>query len=352
MTWRAIVHRGGMADLPAPGSADIAQRGSLVVETRLAAVKGPQTILAMQLTQPHHATLTLKALPGGGVVLVIARKGSVYHATVKLEAEARTDILRITYSWDLKGGAGRLAIEWPERQVTRWVHTGPAVPLSAADMGRIGGFFDLAEAHPDLIFAGLSDIIEPLGPMPSLAGRTPVLSQHGYRAVQDLRRGDLLSDHMGGAPHIVLNQVSRVVPALGSFAPVRLRAPYFGLLQDVIVAPDQRLLIGGSEVEYTFGCEQVLVPARHLVNGIAAIWERSGPLAQYVQVVLPEHVPVIAAGTIIESLFVGRLRRNRDALNASMLGAENPMFLPEQARAPYRVLSPFEAITLAERRAA
>jgi len=308
--------------------------------------------LAMSLTTPYNGTLTLKAVPGGGVVLVISRRNQVYHATARLSASARTDILRITYSWDLQGGAGRLAIEWPERQETSWTNTGPAVPISSRDMERLGGFFDLAHAHPELIYAALSDVVEPIGPMPSIAWGTPIQTQYGMRPIQHLKRGDLLQAANSDAPQMVLSTIDRIVPALGSFAPVRLRAPYFGLKQDMIVGPDQRLLIGGSEVEYTFGCEYVLVPARHLVNGIAATSEEGGSLAHYAQVILPKHAPIVAAGTVVESLFVGRARRNKGLLDSSLLGTFDPIFLPEQARAPYPVLSSFEAISLAERRAA
>lgn len=354
MGWRAVVHGEGACDFAGSHGAGMppAPRGSLVVETRLAATQAPQTILALTLTQPTHGTLTLKAVPGGGIVLVIARRHEIYHAAVRLDAEARTDILRITYSWDHKGGRGRLAIEWPERQITRWSDTGPAIPIGAQDIQRLGGFFDLREAHPDLIYAALSDIVEPLGPMPTLALETPILTPDGYRCAGRMRRGDCVVEPDGRPPEIVLDAVTRTVPAFGSFAPVRLRAPYFGLTRDIVVAPEQRLLVGGSEVEYTFGCEHVLVPARHLVNGIAAMWADHDGLAQYVQLLLPRHAPVIAAGTVIESLFVGRMRRNEPVRRASLLGGGDPVFLPEQAPAPYRVLSPFEAMTLANRRAA
>lgn len=55
----------------------------------------------------------------------------------------------------------------------------------------------------------------------------------------------------------ILQRMTRTVPALGSFAPIRLRAPYFWLLQAVIAAPYQRLIIRGSDVEYMFGQEPI-----------------------------------------------------------------------------------------------
>jgi len=68
----------------------------------------------------------------------------------------------------------------------------------------------------------------------------------------------------------VLQTATRTVPARGSFAPIRMRAPYFGLQDDIIISPEQHVVIDGPEVEYLFSCEKVLTPARNLVNGFAA----------------------------------------------------------------------------------
>jgi hypothetical protein len=150
----------------------------------------------------------------------------------------------------------------------------------------------------------------------------------------------------------VLHRLSRRVPACGSFAPVRLRAPYFGLRQDITVAPSQRLVLSGSDVEYLFNQEAVLVEARHLVGGFAAISASAGPTITYTQLLLPEHQALIAAGCVAETLFVGRLRRQQDLLEASILNRLDRHGLPEHPRPVHPVLRAFEAIVLAESRAA
>ena len=38
-----------------------------------------------------------------------------------------------------------------------------------------------------------------------------------------------------------------------------MRAPYFGLQDDIIIAPEQHVVIDGPEVEYLFSCEKVLI---------------------------------------------------------------------------------------------
>ena len=203
----------------------------------------------------------------------------------------------------------------------------------------------------DVLFLAVSDRVEPLGPTPRLTDRVPILTPQGYRTAASLQRGDMV-ETMESGPVPVLQTVSRVVPACGSFRPVRLRAPYFGLVRDIIVAPDQRLVIGGSEVEYIFGREAVLVPARYLVNGVSAIELTGAVTVRYSQVILPRHESVIAAGCPIESLYVGRLRRKPEPLAASLLAPFDRNALPEHAPSSYLMLRPFEAVTLMQRRAA
>jgi hypothetical protein len=200
-------------------------------------------------------------------------------------------------------------------------------------------------------FLALSTQIEPIGPMPSMTAHVPLATPWGQREVARLKRGDVVSAADGaGVP--ILQTVRRVVPARGSFRPIRLRAPYFGLLRDILVAPEQRLVIGGSDVEYMFGRERVLVPARHLVNGVSAMHASGGVTVTYHDLVLPGCDVVQAAGAPLETMFIGRIRRKPVMLAASLLAVFDRNGLPEHALSTYPVLRPFEAITLAETRAA
>lgn len=150
----------------------------------------------------------------------------------------------------------------------------------------------------------------------------------------------------------VLHKVARSVPARGCFRPIRVRAPFFGLQRDILVAPAQRLVLSGSDVEYLFGEESVLVELRHLVGEPSVRFEPCGATVTYQQLILPNHEPVLAAGSQAESLYIGRLRAKRQELRGSLLGALDPHTLPEHTQSHYRVLSAFDAIVLAEQRAA
>ena len=190
---------------------------------------------------------------------------------------------------------------------------------------------------------GLADNYRDTG----LAARTFVGTPFGPREVSRLRIGDLVQTRDGGQEP-VLHVAQRIVPGLGSFAPIRLRAPYFGLERDIVVAPHQKIFVSGAAVDYTFGCEGVLVPAGYLVNGQSALPEPNLPLVNYAQALLPSHAVFAASGAWTESLYVGRLRRDSEKLAATLLAGVRPTLLPEQAHLTPPVLKRFEAQALAE----
>jgi len=364
MTWLAVCDRVdrrfsmrglGIDKRQAPVLTESAEtrltRGTLLFETRLSADARPQVLFGYNRAHPATRSLTFQAIPGGGIAMVQVQGGAIRHAAVYQQGEGRTDVVRITYAWDSTQGWGRMTLEKPEETQITSVPVDDPLPLSLEDirdlmLGRTGATF-----AADMIFAGLSDQIEPVGPMPTLLPSTPIATAQGYMPLRDLGRGDTLRTPDDGIVP-VLNHVTRVVPARGSFRPIRLRAPYFGLRQDIIVSPDQRLLIDGPEVEYLFGQEAVLVPARHLVNGFAAMKEPCGPTICYQQLLLPRNETVLAAGTAVESLYIGRLRRDKQHMAGSLLASVERNLLPEHQGQGHYVLRWYDAIHLARRRAA
>jgi hypothetical protein len=362
MGWIAIIdqHEGRFApqglDKPGTGRSyspdHLIPRGTLLLETRLSPDGRPQTLLAFQRLHPWPGTFSLRALPQGGIILVITQGDEIRHATLPLQADGRTDIVRLTYSWDAPARWGRLTLERPESDLIHSIDLPPPHPMPMADVEALARHRHNREMDPDVDFFAISTRVEPVGPMPALTSRVPIATPYGDMPVGQLRRGDLVLTDTGISVPI-LRMVSRTVPARGSFRPVRLRAPYFGLREDIVVAPQQRLVISGSEVEYMFGREAVLVPARHLRNGRSALYAKGPALVTYHHLLLPGHEAILAAGKCaLESLYIGRLRRKPDHLQQSVLCDADRSRLPEHAKPVWPVLKPFEAITLAMQRAA
>ena len=334
-----------------PDASDLMARGTLMIETRPAMEPRPQTLLSFSRSHPWHGGFSLQALPSGGITLIETQAGDVRHATLPYRLDDRTDSLRITYSWDAPARWGRLSVERPEVFGVASIALPPPHPIPLSDMRTVFTDPRQRQMDRDVIFAALSSRIEPVGPMPGLSASVPVLTPGGYVAVGRLKRADQVLT-TEGAPVPVLQSLHRRVPAFGSFRPVRLRAPYFGLRRDIVVAPHQRLVIRGSEVEYLFNSEAVLVPARHLVNGFSALFAESPTMVSYHNLLLPGHEELDAGGTQTESLYIGRLRRKPDLVGLSVLSDCDRARLPEHPKPLWPVLKPYEAITLAMNRAA
>lgn len=327
------------------------ERGTLMFETTLSEQDRPLDLLKMLQPFPWPRELSFRAIPGGGIALLHRHNTDVTHAAIRWSSDQRAATLRVSYAWDAPEGWGRLALERPECHVhiARPVHM--PRPFLTSDIRDTIVQRDAGVLAKEVLFGAVSDQILPLGPMPSLHPDTPIATPSGYRPVGKLTRGDTVVSATGDIVP-VLHSVRHCVPARGSFAPVRLRAPHFGLQRDIVVAPEQRLVLKGSEVEYIFGQEAVLVPARHLVNGCAAVWNDAGSTTDYFQLVLPGHEALVAAGCALESLYIGRIRRDPDRLAASVLADIPSRLLPEHARPIHQILGSFEAITLIAQRAA
>lgn len=326
-------------------------RGTLMLETRMSPTGKPQILFGFERLFPQKRAFSIQAIPGGGITLVYSDRGEVSHTTLQWRGKGRADVVRILFSWDAQSGWAQMALERPEES------TATSVQLSFPNSIYIHDLHDAIlgkgdrTLSTDAVFVALSDQIESVGPMPTLTPETPIVTPCGHRNAGSFKLGDtVVTKHSGAVP--VLQRISRTVPALGSFAPIRLRAPYFGLRQDVIVAPDQRLVIRGSDVEYLFGQEAVLVPARHLINGYAARYEPTGSTITYTHLLLPEHETLLAAGSFFESLYIGRIRRKPEQLDASLLRQLERNGLPEHGKPVFPILRAFEAITLADQRAA
>lgn len=326
-------------------------RGSLVIETRLPTIKRPQPLVFYNRPGEWPFHLSLKAIPGGGLILILNQGGDILHKSINHSEAGRMDILRITYSWDSINRWGRLALERTDQEQVILVPIDSPKPLLVSDVQSLVRPSADRYLAPDMIYLAISTDIEPVGPMPSMVPETPIATPVGFREIGGLRRGDLVLTTDGKSVP-VLQTLTRTVPARGHFSPVLLRAPFFGLLQDITIAPSQRLIMSGSEVEYLFGQESVLVPASHLLGGTSARGAQRGLLITYTQLLLPGHEALNAAGTVAESLYIGRLRRKRDQLGASLLATTDRNQIPDHGPSIYPVLKSFDALVLAEQRAA
>ncbi|MBL4813090.1 MAG: Hint domain-containing protein, partial [Rhodobacteraceae bacterium] len=135
---------------------------------------------------------------------------------------------------------------------------------------------------------------------------TQIATPQGARAIEGLAIGDLVvtRDH-GLKPIRWIGK--RKVPARGRFAPVKLRAgTCAGLERDLLVSPQHRMLFQGYKAELLFGTSEVLVPAKHLIDGLAVTQEQGGEVT-YIHILFDQHEVIYAEGAATESFHPGEI---------------------------------------------
>lgn len=123
----------------------------------------------------------------------------------------------------------------------------------------------------------------------------------GRVPVEALRAGDPVETRDHGAQ--VLRWVGRTVrAAVGADAPVEIAAGTFGAHGTLRLSPCHRVLVAGARAELLFGEAEVLVKAKHLVDGRAVRVVEGGEVA-YLHLLFDRHEVVMANGLPCESYF-------------------------------------------------
>ena len=132
---------------------------------------------------------------------------------------------------------------------------------------------------------------------------TMIQTPLGPRAVESLKAGDLVSTKDHG-PQPLLWVGNRRMYAAGQYAPIRIAAGTFGTHEDLVVSPQHRILISHWRAELMFGEHDVLVAAKHLVDGNTVRHLDAGVIT-YVHIMFAKHEIVNSNGLYTESFFVG-----------------------------------------------
>ncbi|HMB13223.1 MAG TPA: Hint domain-containing protein [Roseovarius sp.] len=131
-----------------------------------------------------------------------------------------------------------------------------------------------------------------------------ILTPRGLRRVESLRAGDLVITRDNG-PQPVRWTGSRTVPGIERFAPIRVAAHVLdGATRPLLVSPQHRFLFTGYKAELLFGCDEVLVSAKHLVDG-RDVTEAPQAEVTYIHVMLDRHEVIYAEGAATESFHAG-----------------------------------------------
>ncbi|WP_421704582.1 Hint domain-containing protein [Aliiroseovarius sp.] len=132
---------------------------------------------------------------------------------------------------------------------------------------------------------------------------TGILTPHGERPIESLRPGDLvLTRDNGPQPVRWIDKSS--VPGVGDLAPVRIGKGLFGNDRDLVVSPQHRMVYQGSDAVLMFDSSEVMVPAKHLVNG-TTVTQEDREFVTYYHLLFDSHEVIFANGAATESFHPG-----------------------------------------------
>jgi len=144
--------------------------------------------------------------------------------------------------------------------------------------------------------------LEPLVERPKLhegfVAGTRISTLAGLRRVETLKAGDMVETQDAGAQPILRIERMRL-PALRAQAPIRFAAGAHGAEREVLVAPNQRVLVRDPVLEVLFGEAEVLVAARTLVDG-EMVSRVPGGAVDYVRIVFDASHMIFAEGMAVE----------------------------------------------------
>lgn len=140
------------------------------------------------------------------------------------------------------------------------------------------------------------------GPACFLRG-TRIETPKGLRKIEDLSAGDWVVTKDHGAQMLRWVEYT-TVSGTGIWAPIRFAPNVLGNARALLVSPQHRVLIGGWQSELYYGEPEVLVSAKHLVNG-HSIRQVQRAQVDYFHLLFDRHEVVYSEGAATESFHPG-----------------------------------------------
>ncbi len=145
-------------------------------------------------------------------------------------------------------------------------------------------------------------------------GTQITMASGAQRPVEELVVGDRILTRDDGVQTLRWIGTS-TTRAVGEFAPIRIAAGTLNNTADLLVSPDHRLFIYQRTDELGAGRSELLVKARHLVNGTSVTMDEGG-FVDYFQLLFDSHQIIYAEGIAAESMLINS--RTRPVLPADL----------------------------------
>lgn len=247
---------------------DLLPRGLFVLELMLP-LTGPVVLLdhsAVAGPTGREVGFSVFHDPERGLILLQRQGRRLLRYILPDPLEGETGLVRIIYQWDVLGRVWQLSADTMNGAPVMMTRGDDPVMWSVSDMMQLCA---AGQRHPAVLWYGVTTRAAPPAPQPWIGQRTPVDTPTGPVAAALLQPGDLVLTVDGG-PRRLQSVCHLRVPGRGAFAPILLRAPYFGSQIDLLVSSEQAICLQGTSVEYLYGEDRVLAAAHHMADGIAA----------------------------------------------------------------------------------
>lgn len=162
----------------------------------------------------------------------------------------------------------------------------------------------------------------------SFSRGTHITLSDGHQCkIEELRVGDRVLTRDEGVQTVRwIGQ--NTMRAIGDFAPIVIKKGTLNNENDLIVSPNHRLFIYQREDTVGIGRAEILVKAKHLLNG-DTVYRRDGGFVDYFQLLFDHHQIIYAEGIAAESLLL-------DQRTTPALPEELPTSVAQHAEAPHR----------------
>ena len=171
------------------------------------------------------------------------------------------------------------------------------------------------------------------------AATTKVLTQRGEVAVGDLSDADQVFTLDNGLRPLA-HKIEVTIENPDQTAPICIAKGALKNRRELLVSPNHNVLIRDWQAELLFGDNEVLIPAKNLIND-GSIAQMSVDVVEYVGLVFMEHQIVLAEGIPCETLDIAAVGQAKGPMATALPHLRiHPKHKNETAR---RLLHPHEA---------
>lgn len=309
-----------------------------------------QNLIRFAVRDPELVTFIVRLDPDGQVHVMTRRGDQASHHVVQIPPVEAGEPIHLRSVWRADG-SGVLALHAVHADIWAVASIPGVVPMTRTDVHRMmhpggaGRRADCVHSH------SVANCAMPIGPTCDLDGSGQVLTQEGPMRLADVRPGQSIITETGAAVRVMwVGQVSE--PGVSVSAPVHLQAPYYGLRQDMIMAREARIVLGGSDIEYLFAEDRVSVRVQDLCDGRAMRPVHNAGATVYTQVLLDRPAVFDLSGAKVSSFDPKALLGDELLRRHSVLAGLPPELISRDEAEARVELRPFEAISLRGMRAA